>query len=71
MIIVSKKYQNIFKIPEEVDIGLEISYNFKTLDEISKNDIVVYCDAGINTSDNAGKRFNEYIEMLNHQNFQT
>ena len=37
----------------------------------SKNDIVVYCDAGasINTSDNAGKRFNEYIEMLNSSKF--
>ncbi len=67
-----KKYQNIFKNSRGGGYWIwKYHIISKLLDEISKNDIVVYCDAGasINTSDNAGKRFNEYIEMLNSSKF--
>ncbi len=62
-----KKYKNILNISKGGGFWLwkyEIIKNL--INQINKDDIVVYCDAGasLNTSDKAISRFNEYIEIL-------
>ena len=41
----------------------------KVLNEIDKNDILIYCDAGASFNYKAKKRFLEYIEILNNSEF--
>ena len=40
-----------------------------TLNQINKNDLVVYCDAGTSFNYHAKNRFFEYVEMLNDSKF--
>ena len=39
------------------------------LNDISENDLIIYCDAGASLNYKAGKRFNEYIDMINSSKF--
>ncbi len=62
-----RKYKNILNKSKGGGFWLwkyEIIKNM--INEINKNDIVVYCDAGasLNTSDKAINRFDEYIQIL-------
>lgn len=62
-----KKYKNILNKSRGGGFWIwkyEIIKNL--INQINKNDIVVYCDAGasLNCSEKAVKRFNDYIEIL-------
>jgi len=39
------------------------------LDKMNENDILVYCDAGCTINKNGMNRLNEYIDMLNNDNY--
>jgi hypothetical protein len=41
----------------------------EVLDQISNNDILIYCDSGSSLNFNAKKRFYEYIELINRSEY--
>ena len=63
------KNTNILNFEKVGDTGYGNIICGKLLNEIDKNDIVIYCDAGASFNYKAKKRFLEYIEILNNSEF--
>tara|TARA_Y100001936_G_C15992733_1_gene623288 strand:- start:348 stop:1151 length:804 start_codon:yes stop_codon:yes gene_type:complete len=65
-----KKYKNILNFERGGGYWIWKHYLLgKILNEIDKNDVVIYCDAGASFNYKAKKRFLEYIEILNNSEF--
>ena len=65
-----KKYKNILEVKRGGGYWIWKHHLLgKLLGETSKNDLIVYCDAGASFNFNAKKRFFEYLEILNDSKF--
>tara|TARA_B100000989_G_scaffold272002_1_gene229134 strand:+ start:30874 stop:31674 length:801 start_codon:yes stop_codon:yes gene_type:complete len=67
-----EKFQPIFKVEKGGGYWIWKHHIIENqLNEMSKNDILIYCDAGasLNLQDSALKRFHEYIEILTSSQF--